>query len=309
MSNMPDVESRTVSVWRHRKAKLGPVIEGYLFAAPFLVGVVVLWFLPMLYSVVLVFMSWDLLRPPRFVGIKNIVTMFGDPFVGMSLYNTAFYTFLGVPIFLTIALLLALALNVKLRGVAVYRTIFYLPSITPAVASAVIWVQILHKDYGILNGALGLFGIAGVKWLTDPALAKPAFILMSAWSIGPQMVIFLAGLQSVPEALHEAAAIDGGSSWQRFWAITLPMLSPVIFFNLVIGIIGSFQVFTAAFIMTGGGPVNSTLFTVLYIYRNGFQYFNMGYASALAWVLFSIILVFTFLQFKLADQWVYYEAS
>jgi multiple sugar transport system permease protein len=296
-------------IGRRRKYRPQAIIEGYLFCAPFLVGLIAFWVAPMVYSIILVFMSWDLLRPPQFTGLDNVVKMLADPLVGTSLFNTAFFTFLGVPIHLAVALVLALALNLKLRGVAVYRTIFYLPAVTPAVASAVIWVQILHNDYGILNAVLQAFGLPALRWLTDPALAKPAFILMTTWTVGPQIVIFLAGLQSVPEALHEAAAIDGASAWQRFWGVTLPMLSPVIFFNLVIGIIGSFQVFTAAFIMTSGGPQNATLFAVLYVYQNGFQYFSMGYAAALAWMLFWIILVFTFLQFRLANQWVYYEAK
>jgi len=254
-------------------------------------------------------MRWDLLSRPAFAGTENLRKMLDDPLVGLSLFNTAFYTFLGVPIHLAIALLLALALNARLNGIALYRTAFYLPSVTPAVASAVIWIQILHNDYGILNALLTGLGLPALRWLTDPNLAKPAFILMTCWTIGPQMIIFLAGLQGVPEALHEAAQIDGATAWQRFWAVTLPMLSPVIFFNLVIGIIGSFQIFTAAFVMTGGGPVNATLFAVLYIYRNGFQYFSMGYAATLAWMLFLIILVFTFIQFRLARQWVHYEGG
>jgi multiple sugar transport system permease protein len=226
-----------------RRRRMRALAEGLVFASPFLIGLIVFWVAPMLFSVGLIFMRWDLLSPPTFVGLDNLAKMADDPLVGLSLFNTAFYTFLGVPIHL---------------GIALYRTIFYLPSVTPAVASAVIWIQILHNDYGILNAALAGLGLSGLKWLTDPAIAKPAFILMSAWTIGPQMVIFLAGLQSVPEALHEAAAIDGANVLQRFWSVTVPLLSPVVFFNLVIGIIGSFLVFTAAFIMTGGGPANAT---------------------------------------------------
>jgi multiple sugar transport system permease protein len=170
-------------------------------------------------------------------------------------------------------------------------------------------MQLFHPEFGLINAALGQVGIAPVKWLFDPVIAKPAFILMSLWTTGGQMVIFLAGLQSVPETLHEAAQIDGATSWQRFWSITLPMLSPVIFFNLVVGIIGSFQIFTAAYIMTAGGPQDATLFTVLYLYRNGFEYFKMGYAATIAWVLFAIILFFTIIQFRLANRWVYYEGE
>jgi multiple sugar transport system permease protein len=294
---------------RRSRRRWRATAQGLLFASPFLIGFVAFWVAPMLFSLLLVGMRWDLLSRPAFAGTENLRKMLDDPLVGLSLLNTAFYTFLGVPIHLTIALLLALGLNVKLRGIALYRTAFYLPSVTPAVASAVIWIQILHNDYGILNAVLTGLGLPALRWLTDPNLAKPAFILMTCWTIGPQMVIFLAGLQGIPDSLHEAAAIDGAGTWQRFWAVTLPLLSPVIFFNLVIGIIGSFQIFTAAFVMTGGGPVNATLFVVLYIYRNGFQYFSMGYASTLAWVLFLLIMVFTVVQFRLARQWVHYEGG
>jgi multiple sugar transport system permease protein len=282
-------------------------MEGRVFALPFVLGFLFWWAYPMAYSIYLIFQDWDLLGEPQFVGLKNIARLLSDPKVALSLYNTAFYTFLGVPVHLLIALLLALALNVPLRGIAVYRTVFYLPSVTPAVASAVVWLQIFHPEFGLLNAFLGLFGIPPVKWLFEPAVAKPAFIFMTTWTIGPQIVVFLAGLQSIPESLHEAAQIDGANRWQRFVRITLPMLSPIIFFNLVIGIIGSFQVFTSAFIMTGGGPQDATLFTVLYLYRNGFEYFRMGYASTIAWLLFWIIVFFTIIQFVLARRWVYYE--
>ena len=283
--------------------------EGRLFALPFVLGFLFWWVYPMSYSIYLISQEWDLLTPPKLVGLGNVAKLLTDPKVGLSLFNTAFYTFLGVPIHLLVALILALALNVSIRGVSVYRTVFYLPSITPVVASAVVWMQIFHPEFGILNAFLGLFGVQPVKWLFDPAIAKPAFILMTTWTIGPQIVIFLAGLQAVPETLHEAAQIDGATTWQRFWAITLPMLSPIVFFNLVVGIIGSFQVFTNAFIMTAGGPQDATLFTVLYLYRNGFEYFRMGYAATMAWMLFFIIVFFTVIQFKLASRWVYYEGS
>jgi multiple sugar transport system permease protein len=232
-----------------------------------------------------------------------------DEQIRVSLSNTAFFTFIAVPLQLTVALLLALALNVELRGLALYRTLLYLPAMMPVVASAVVWLQILHPEFGILNNVLKTFGIEPVNWLFNPAAAKPAFILMTLWAVGPQMVIFLAGLQGVPINLYEAAEIDGANSWQRFFRITVPMISSVIFFNLVVGIIASFQVFTTAFVMTQGGPQNATLFVVLYLYRNGFQYFKMGYASAIAWMLFLIIVFFTFVQFRLANRWVYEEGA
>lgn len=283
--------------------------EGRLFALPFILGFIIWWAYPLAYSIYLVFHAWDLLSPAEFVGFQNIQELLVDEQVGLSLYNTAYFTFIGVPLQLIVALLLALALNVKLRWLSVYRTLVYLPAMTPIVASAVVWLQILHPEFGILNSVLRWFGIEPVNWLFNPAAAKPAFILMTLWSVGPQMIIFLAGLQGVSVSLYEAAEIDGANHWQKFFYITIPMISSVIFFNLVVGIIASFQVFTTAFVMTQGGPQNATLFVVLYLYRNAFQYFKMGYASAVAWMLFLIIVFFTVVQFKLANRWVYEEGS
>jgi len=284
------------------------ILAGWLFVAPWLIGFIAFTLGPMLYSLVLIFLKWDLITPPEFGGLVNFRRLLSDQRVPITLFNTAYYTFIGVPIQLIVAFLLAVALNAQIRGLAVYRTIFYLPSITPAVASAVIWLEILQPEYGILNEFLTNFGIQGPNWLYEPALAKPAFILMSLWSVGPQMIIFLAGLQGVPQVVKEAATIDGANDWMQFRHITIPMITPIIFFNLVMGIIGSWQVFTASLIMTNGGPENSTLFYVLYLWRNGFQYFRMGYAALLAWILFFIISIFTVIQFALAGRWVYYEA-
>jgi multiple sugar transport system permease protein len=283
--------------------------DGLLFTSPFILGVLLFWVGPMLYSIYLVTQDWNIITPPEYVGLRNFQRLLEDPLVAKTLGNTAYYTFIGVPLQLIVAFALALMLNQNVRGLSIYRTIYYLPAITPAVAFAVVWIQILNPEFGVLNSILHWFGIAPIKWLFDPTWAKPAFILMSLWLTGFQMVIFLAGLQGVPKELHEAASIDGANSWRRFWNVTVPIISPVIFFNLVIGIIGSFQVFTAAFIMTDGGPQDSTLFMVLYIYRNAFEYFKMGYAATLAWVLFLIIMVFTAIQFFLSNRWVYYEGK
>ncbi len=283
--------------------------EGRLFALPFMLGFLAFWLYPLAYSVYLVFQEWDLLSAPRFVGLANVVNLFTDDSIALSLANTTYYTFIGVPLQLLLALALALLLNIRVRGQSIYRTLFYLPAMTPIVASAIVWLQILHPEFGILNSFLKLLGIEPVNWLFDPRAAKPAFILMTLWAVGPQMVIFLAGLQGVPPSLYEAAEIDGASRVQRFFAITLPMISSITFFNLVVGIIASFQVFTTVFIMTQGGPQNATLFLVLYLYRNGFQYFKMGYASAIAWMLFLIIVLFTIVQFRLARRWVYEEGT
>jgi len=284
-------------------------LEGYFFASPFIIGFLVFTAFPMLYSIWLSFQKWDLLSPPIFVGLQNFVKVFTDPDANLSLYNSAYYTFLAVPFQLVIAFVLALALSQPLKFRDLYRAGFYLPIIVPIVASAVVWQRVFHPEVGILNNVLGWVGIPPQNWLFDANLAKPAFIFMSFWMIGRQMVIFIAGLGNIPQSMYEAASIDGANNWHQFRKITLPMISPSIFFNLVIGIIGSFQVFTTAFVATNGGPQNATLFYVLYLYRNAFEYFKMGYASALAWMLFIIVLVLTMIQFRVAKAFVYYEVE
>lgn len=283
--------------------------DGYLFIAPWLVGFVLFTAGPMIASIVLTFFEWELIVPPRFVGFDNFVKLTQDGYVGIALYNTAYYTFLAVPLHLLVALLAALALNLRIHFINYYRTVYYLPSVTPAVASALLWTYVYNPQYGLANALLEFFGLPGQGWIFDPDLAKPSFILMSVWSLGSAMVVFLAGLQGIPQHLYEAAEIDGAGTLGRFRYVTLPMLTPIIFFNLVMGIIGSFQVFTAAYIITNGGPADATLFYVLYLFRNAFQFFKMGYASALAWLLFLIIMAFTLLQLKLANRWVYYEGE
>jgi len=282
-------------------------LDGWLFASPFILGVLAFWVAPMLYSLFLTTQDWDMLHAPDFIGSGNFRKMLEDPLVRTSLWNTAFYTFLSVPLNLMVAFSLAVALNQRLSGRSVYRTVFYLPSITPAVASAVVWLMVFNPEFGMLNSILGLFGVAPVKWLFDTRIAKPAFIFMQLWSVGPQMIIMLAALQNVPQEALEAAQIDGAGSWARFRNVTIPMVSPALLFNLIIGIIGSLQVFTASFIMTRGGPQNATLFVVLYIYENGFSKLQMGYAATLSWLLFAIIMLFTLIQLKASRRWVYYE--
>lgn len=285
------------------------LIAGYLFVLPWILGFLIFTAGPMLASIVMSFMKWEVITPPEFVGVQNFTALISDPLFTTSLYNTAFYTILAVPLQLIVALLTAMLLNTKAKGIAFYRTIYYLPSVTPVVASAMLWLWIFNPEFGLANALLDNLGLPKQLWLLDPNWAKPAFIFMSLWGVGGTMVIFLAGLQGVPVELYEAASIDGASTLQRFRRITLPMLTPVIFFNLLIGLIDSFQIFSSAYIMTDGGPQNRTLFYVLYLYRNGFKYFQMGYASALAWVLFLIVLLVTLLQFRLSKRWVYYETD
>jgi len=294
---------------RRRSPLWREAVDGWLFILPWLLGFLFFTAGPMIASAVLSFWEWEILTPPIWVGLANFRQMAVDPLFLLALYNTAYYTLLGVPLYLLAALGMALLLNLPLRGIAVYRTIFFLPSLTPAVANALLWVWIFSPDFGLANYFLQAVGLPAQKWLFDVNLAKPALILMGLWGVGSQMIIFLGGLQGIPQSLYEAASIDGANEWRRFWNITLPLLSPTIFFNLVIGIIGSFQVFTTAYIATQGGPQNATLFYVLYLWRNGFDYFKMGYASALAWVLLLIILLLTAIQFRLAKRLVYYEVE
>jgi multiple sugar transport system permease protein len=238
-----------------------------------------------------------------------------DPLFWKSLANTAYYVLLSVPLATVTALALALLLNRGVRGIALFRTIFYLPSIVSGVATAFVWLWLFNPSFGIVNEALRLLGgllhvrIPEPGWLTDEAWAKPVFVIMSIWGVGNAMLIYLAGLQGVPTHLYEAAQLDGASGWQQFRAVTVPALTPTIFFNLVMGIIGSFQIFTSAYVMTNGGPNNSTLFYVLYLYRKAFEQFQMGYASALAWVLFVIVLALTLVVVRSSSIWVYYEGE
>jgi multiple sugar transport system permease protein len=284
--------------------------EGRLFVLPWAIGFLVFTAGPMFYSLYLSFTDYDILSPPRWVGLDNfVVALTRDPLFVVALYNTAYYVVLSVPFYMAAALLVALAVNQKVAGINLYRTVYYMPSITPTVASSILWLMIFQPNFGLLNIFLTGVGLPTRQWLFDPDIAKLVFVIMGFWGIGSSMVIFLAGLQSIPESLYEAASIDGAGVLARFRHITLPLMTPILFFNLVLGIIGSFQVFTAAYIITRGGPANSTLFYVLYLYENGWRFFKMGYASALAWFLFLIVLFFTLVQIKLADRWVYYEGG
>jgi multiple sugar transport system permease protein len=288
-------------------------VYGLLFVTPWIVGFL-LWVAgPMLFSLALVFTQWRILSPPQFVGLDNIATMLSDKFVGLALVNTAYFTFIYVPLNLMVALGLAMLVNLHARGIGALRTLYYLPSVTPTVAYTVLWIWILNADYGLINLLLRQVGIHGPRWLGDPIWAKPALILMSLWGFGSVALIFLAALQGVPEALYEAAALDGAGRWTKFWHVTLPMISPAVLFNLVIGMINSVQIFTSAYVIaqggTPGGPANSTLFLVIYLYNAGFHDFQMGYASAIAWLIFLIVLVLTTVQFVSSRTWVHYESG
>jgi multiple sugar transport system permease protein len=284
-------------------------IAGYLCILPWFLGFLIFSAGPILMSFVLMFMRWEVITPPAWSGLDNFDRLIHDPLVPTSLWNTFFYTILAVPLHLAAALAAAMLLNTGIRGNNVYRMLIYLPSQMPAVAAAILWFFIFSPTYGLANGILGWFGLPPQQWLFDVNLVIPSLVVMSVWSLGAAMIIFLAGLQGIPEVLYEAARIDGAGTWRLFRHITLPLLSPTIFFNLIIGIIGSFQVFANVLIMTNGGPGNASLMFVLYIYRQAFQNFRMGYASVLAWVLFLIVLALTVVQFRVSRSWVYYEAE
>lgn len=292
-------------------------LTGYAFIAPWAAGFLLFTALPMAASLALSFHSWSLLSPPEWIGPENFMAIFrDDPLFPTSLWNTVYYVAFSVPLCVGVSLILALLLNRNLPGMGLFRTIMVLPSIMNIVAVSVLWLWIFNPEFGLLNSGLRLLGIEGILWLQSERWAKPALIIMSLWGVGGGALIFLAALQGIPRDLYEAASLDGAGPIRQFRHITLPMISPAMFFSLIMGIIGSFQVFAQAFVMTGaaqpgaeGGPNNATLFMVLYLYKKAFQEFRMGYAAALAWVLFLIILAFTLLQKRLSRRWVFYEAG
>ncbi|HEY3413545.1 MAG TPA: extracellular solute-binding protein [Armatimonadota bacterium] len=305
---------------RHRRKD---AVAGYVFIAPWIIGFIVFTIGPIVASFMLAFCQWDLINPAKWVGFGNYAQIFTqDELFGKSLSNTIFFTVFSVPLGVAGSLAVALLLNIKVKGQAWFRTAYYLPAVTSAVAASVLWLWVFNPDFGLLNTAvdrLHLMGLANllhmvdpdkhkILWLLDERLAKPSLILMGLWGVGGGMIIFLAGLQGIPNALYEAAELDGAGILSKFRNVTIPMLTPTIFFTLIMGVIGSFQVFTQAFVMTSGGPHNATLFYVLYLYQNAFQFLKMGYASALAWILFAFILIVTAIQFRFSG-WVYYESG
>ena len=299
------------SIQTRRRLGLGrrEAIVGYLMLSPWIIGFLVFTLGPMIASLYFSFCDYKVIKPPQFIGLANYQRMFTDDLFYKSLRVTTTYTVASVPLGIVTALLVAVLLNQQIWGVRVFRTIFYLPSVISGVAVSLVFVWLFNHRFGILNFIIGLFGVRGPDWLGRPAWALWAFVLMSLWGVGGNMVILLAGLQGVPVSLHEAAQIDGASAWTRFWRITLPMISPAILFITIMSVIGSFQVFTQAYIMTGGGPANATLFYLLYLYRNAFAWFEMGYASALAWVLFLVVLVCTLITMRGSQRLVHYEGA
>jgi multiple sugar transport system permease protein len=285
-------------------------IAFYLFASPWLIGLLVFTLGPMIISLLLSFADYPVITPPRWVGVDNYIEMFtGDKLVWQSLKVTLLYSLGAIPLTLSLAFLVALLLNQGVKGVTVLRTIYYLPAIISGVPVALLWMWMLNPEFGLVNNVLHWFGLKGPQWFFSREWVIPSFIIMNLWTIGLTMVVFLAGLKGIPAHLYEAAEIDGAGMLSRFRHVTLPMLSPIILFNVVIGIIDSFQIFTPAFIVTNGGPANASLFYGLHLYNNAFKFFKMGYASALAWLMFVIILALTGLVFRITGNWVYYEGS
>lgn len=286
----------------HRKESL----NFYITIAPWLIGFVLFTAGPMLISLWVSFTDWDLLTDPLWVGLENYTNLAEDPLFIQSIKVTLTYTAAYVPLDLVGGLLLALLVSPRFRGIGVFRTIFYLPTVFSGVAFVVVWLWMLNPNGGLINLALGWFGIEGPRWLLDPKYALWSLVLMSFWGWGRSMALYLGGLLNIPGELYEAAAMDGAGSFRQFFTITLPLLSPTIFFNLVLSVIATFQSFTSAFVATNGGPLDSTLFLVLYIYRQAFEFFHMGYAAALAWVLFAIVLVLTLILLRSQKFWVFY---
>jgi multiple sugar transport system permease protein len=305
----PEPDARRTPVRSGRRLRRRTTMAAYGFLLPNLLGFLIFTFLPVLAALLISFTDWDLLRPAKWVGLANYERLLGDATFHLVLRNTSVYVLGTVPVQMVLALLVAMALNQRIPGRTFFRAAYFMPVVASTVAVALVWRWIFHADFGLLNSALYLIGVDDPpNWLSSTRWAMPAIIIMSIWQqMGFSMVLFLAGLQSVPQHLYEAAKIDGATPWDRFWHITVPMLSSTTFFVLVISVINSFQVFDQAFIMTEGGPANATNTIVFHIYRYAFQFFQMGYAAAMAWVLFALIFVVTIIQFRYQRQWVHYD--
>ncbi len=294
------------------KTQRSEAIAGFAFVLPWIISLLVFTAYPVLASFYYSFTQYSIIQEPKWIGMENYVTMFTvDPAFRVAVANSAYYAFLSVPLGLISSLGLAVLLNMRVRFIGAYRTLYYLASLTPPVAGTIIFIVMFQPRGGLINGMLGFFGIQGPAWFTDPNWAKPGLILLSLWGVGASSLIFLAGLKDIPGELLEAAAIDGANAWHRFWRITIPLLTPVILYNLVTGVIASLQVFTNAFVIGGttGRPQESLLMYFVHLYRNAFRYFNMGYASAMAVVLFIVVLIITLLIFRSTNRWVFYESE
>jgi multiple sugar transport system permease protein len=284
-------------------------INAYVFMSPVILGLLLFTLGPMIISLALSFSDYNLLNDFKLIGVGNYTKLLNEELFWQSLKISAIYSAVSVPLGLVISLFLAILLNKKIRGIYVFRSMYYLPTVISGVGVAMLWRWIFNGKHGIINNLLGMVGVKGPNWLLDEQWALVALIITSVWGVGGTMLIFLAGLQSIPYELMEAAEIDGANRWSQFRHITLPLLSNVTFFNLVLGIIGALQYFTDAYVITGGGPNNATLFIAVYLYRHAFQYLNFGYAAAISWVLFLIVMLLTLLVFRSSPMWVFYESE
>ena len=293
------------------KAEKKEWMFGYLFIAPWIVGFLIFTLGPFLASLWFSFTEWDLIGQPKFSGVDNYLKLWNDPLLWQSLKVTSVYALGRVPLGILIGLGAALLLNQNVRLLGIWRVIYYMPVVLPPVAVSLLWMWIYNPDYGILNGVLwSVFGIHGPAWLQDEFWVLPSLMMMAVWGmLGKNMIVYLSGLKSIAAEMYEAAAIDGANAWQKFVSITVPMMTPIIFFNLIMGLMDSFKLFTQAYVMTGGGPRYASLFYVYYLYQHAFQRFHMGYASAMAWVFFLILMIFTLIVFRSSKLWVYYESS
>ena len=302
-----------VAEWKQlSSARRREAISGYLFISPWLIGFIVFFVGPIIASFILSFMRWNIVGAPTWVGLDNYQAIFtSDARFAKAVQVTITYAVFYLPLEVICGIGLAVLMNQKLRGIGIFRTLFYMPYVVPQVAAALVWVWMLNARYGVVNTIMGWFGIQGPNWLGNPAYILPSLIIIALWGVGGSSIIYLAGLQNISQTLYEAATVDGANRIQRFFRITLPMLSPTIFFQVVLGLIGVFQTFTPAFIAAGanGGPLQSGLFYMLYIYNRGFVTLRMGYASALAWILTVFILIVTILVLRSSRYWVYYESD
>ena len=285
-------------------------IAGYLFAAPWFIGLGVFLLYPLCASIYYSFCDYSVLKPPVWIGTANYTELFQDEIFWKTVSNTAVYAAMALPVGMIVALGLAMLLNTKVKGMAIYRTIFFLPSLVPMISLAVLWLWILNSEYGVLNQVLNSLGIQGPNWLGNPSWTKPALVVTGVWGMGNAMLIYLASLQDVPTSLIEAADLDGANGWQKTKAVTLPMISPVILFNLIMGIIGTLQVFAVPYVMLpNGGPERSAYFYAAYLFDNAFRYNKMGYACAMGWIMFVVILVLTLISLKVSEKHVHYQGS
>lgn len=284
--------------------------KGLAFLSPWLIGFLAFTLIPVILSFYYSLCEYSLLQPPMFIGAENYRELARDNVFWQSLGNTLYFAAMIIPASLFLSLGLAMLLNVKIPGQSFFRTIIFMPSLVPIVASAMVWMWMLNGKYGMINHLLAKFGISGPSWLENPYWAMPALVMMSLWGVGYNVVVYLAGLQDVPRELYEAAEIDGAGIWGRLWHVTIPILSPVIFFNLIMSIIWVLQVLDIPYIMTpNGGPARSTEFIAMYLYDNGFRFLRMGYASAIAWIMLLVILALTGIAFWSSKRWVHYQGK